>query len=482
MAPSAKHYDYLVIGGGSAGVASARRAAKYGAKALVVEANRLGGTCVNVGCVPKKIMWAAASMASKIRDAKEYGFTKVDPKMALEFDWHGFKQKRDAYIERLNGIYSRNMEKEGVDFVFGWAKFSEHNHNEQGHHLIEVTLRDGTVYEYSAEHVSIAAGGAPSIPKGIPGAELGITSDGFFELEEQAKKVAIVGAGYIGVEFAGVFNGLGTETHLFIRGDTVLRAFDSIIQNMITDTSIKHGVNIHKRMDEKKTLVEKLSNGKLKFTYSTESEGPKSIEVDQVIWTIGRRPLSESLNLHVKGISVDKKGRVIADKFQNTNVSKIYSLGDISDTDFELTPVAIAAGRKLSNRLFGPAKYKDQFQEMENIPSVVFSHPVAGTIGLSEQRAIEKYGKDKIKVYQSKFIPMYYAMFSEQEDKEFICYKLIVTNDDQEKVLGLHLVGDESSEILQGFGAAIRMGATKADFDNVVAIHPTSAEEIVTMT
>lgn len=471
--PKSTHYDYLVIGGGSGGVASARRAAKYGAKTLLIEAKAMGGTCVNAGCVPKKVMWAASDTAKRIREAKAYGFD-VDRSLALTFDWPGFKAKRDAYVKRLNGIYERNLEKEGVEYVYGWAKFVDSK-------TIEVeynTPIDGVKSQsFTADNILVTAGGAAKIPDGIPGAEYGITSDGFFELETQPKKVAIVGAGYIGVELAGVFNGLGTETHLFIRGETVLRVFDDIIQDTITETYIKHGVHIHKK-SEAFTNVEKLENGQLKISYKDEA-GKNEIVVDSLVWTIGRKPLSEILNLDDAGIKYDEKGQIIVDEFQNTNVPGIYSLGDIVG-NVELTPVAIAAGRKLSNRLFGGDEFKDSKLDYENVPSAIFSHPESASIGLSEAAAKKKYGAENVKAYRSKFISMYYAPL-DPEDKDPTVYKIVVTGKD-EKVVGLHLVGDASSEILQGFGAAIKMGATKADFDNVVAIHPTSAEEIVTMT
>lgn len=475
MAPTTEkknHYDYLVIGGGSGGVASARRAAKYGARTLLIEGKALGGTCVNVGCVPKKVMWSAADTAGQIKKAHNYGFD-VDPNLSKTFNWPEFRAKRAAYVERLNGIYARNLEKEGVDYVFGWAKFVDK-------HSVEVDLRDGGKQQYTADKIMVAAGGTPTVPQNVKGAEYGITSDGFFDLKYQPKKVAIVGAGYIGIELAGMFNGLGTETHLFIRGETVLRAFDPLIQETITDSYEKHGIHVHKLM--KTDSVEKLDNGKLKFNYSDKNSNGEvtSIEVDELVWTIGRKPLAASLNVEVPGLELNGKGEIQVDEYQNTSVPNIFSLGDIVDNKFELTPVAIAAGRKLSNRLFGPEKFKDQKQDYENIPSVVFSHPEVGSIGLPDFKAKEIYGEENIKIYQSKFVSMYYAPFP-QEEKEPTIYKLICAGP-EEKVVGMHIIGDDSAEILQGFGVAIRMGATKADFDNCVAIHPTAAEELVTMT
>lgn len=466
-------------------MASARRAAKHGAKTLLIESKQMGGTCVNVGCVPKKIMWMASNMASHIREARDYGFTNVDPELADSFDWTSFKHKRDAYIKRLNGIYERNLTKEGVQYVYGTASFKDA-------HTVEVTMTgvgegesSGPVGEkrlYTADHILIATGGHPNIPKDVEGADLGITSDGFFELEKQPKTVGIVGAGYIGIEFAGMFNGLGSETHLFIRGDTVLRKFDPIIQNTVTDTYVKHGIHVHKEYKHAGAIT-KLENGKIRMPF-TDLEHPNEIqyaEVDELIWTVGRGPLVYHINLDTAGIKTDKKGEINVDEFQNTNVPNIYSLGDVADNGAELTPVAIAAGRKLSNRLFGGPQFKEDKLDYTNVPSVVFSHPEAGTIGLTEPEARKKYGDDNIKIYQSKFTSMYYFCMHDESLKEPTVYKIICAGP-EEKVVGLHLVGDDSAEILQGFGAAVKMGATKKDFDNVVAIHPTSAEEIVTMT
>ncbi|SCV03034.1 LAME_0H07184g1_1 [Lachancea meyersii CBS 8951] len=466
MSTNVKHYEYLVIGGGSGGVASSRRAASYGAKTLLIEAKAMGGTCVNVGCVPKKVMWYASDLATRLSHANEYGLFQGTEltREKLTFNWAQFKQKRDAYIERLNGIYERNLAKEGVDFMYGWAKF-----NKDGQ--VEVTKLDSTKELFTADRILIATGGTPIKPDGIEGYELGIDSDEFFKLEKQPKKVVVSGAGYIGVELAGVFHGLGTETHMVIRGETLLRKFDDSIQTAITDHYVKEGINIHK--SAKICKVEK-SDVTGKLTVYLDN-GENISEVDELLWTIGRKTQLGFGCEHV-GVELNDKEQVIVDEYQNTSAPNIYSLGDVIGK-VELTPVAIAAGRKLSNRLFGPEKFANQKQDYENVPSVVFSHPEAGTIGLTEKEAIEKYGKDNIKVYNSKFTAMYYAML---EHKSPTSYKLVCAGED-EKVVGLHIVGDSSAEILQGFGVAVKMGATKADFDSCVAIHPTSAEELVTM-
>lgn len=452
------HYDYLVIGGGSGGVASARRAAQYGAKTLLIEGNRLGGTCVNVGCVPKKVMWYALDLALKLKQAKEYGFD-VDPAAAKTFNWEYFKPKRDAYIKRLNGIYASNLEKEGVEWIHGWAKFVDSK-------TVEVAGNDGSVQRFTADHILIATGGQAILPD-VPGAAHGIDSDGFFDLEHQPKEVVVVGAGYIGVELAGVFHGLGLKTHLVIRGDTVLRLFDDIIGGTITKHYESEGIDVHKQSG-----VEKVEKDGEKVV--VHLKGGEVVRGDALVWTVGRKSLLK-VNLDVAGVKVDDKNQIVVDEFQNTNVEGIYSLGDVVG-NVELTPVAIAAGRKLLNRLFGGEKFANQKQDYNNVPSAIFSHPEAGLIGLLEKAAREKYG-DAVKVYNSRFTAMYYAML---EHKLPTVYKLVVVGP-EEKVVGLHLVGEALSEILQGFGVAVKMGATKADFDNVVAIHPTSAEEIVTL-
>lgn len=489
MAPlqAIKNYDYLVIGGGSGGVASARRAASYGAKVLLIELKyqKMGGTCVNVGCVPKKVMWYAGDMAEKRHHLKSYGLSSDDGKMKFgDFDWSMFKEKRDAYVKRLNGIYERNLNNEGVEFLYGFAHFVNSNGD------VEVTLtgdqevpflekdkkfKKDEKFVFSADKILIATGGQAIIPPKVEGSELGVTSDGFFELEKQPKSVAVVGAGYIGVELSGIFKALGSESHLVIRGDTVLRSFDESIQNSITDHyTDKLGVNIIKQSGSV-SKIEKTGDGKKKVSLGNG----QVLEVDEVVWTIGRKSLI-NIGLDKVDVKLNDKEQVDVDKFQQSSNPKILSLGDVVGK-VELTPVAIAAGRKLSNRLFsGDQAFAEDHLDYSNVPSVIFSHPEAGSIGLSCKEAKEKYGEDQIKIYKSKFNAMYYAMMENDEMKSPTSYKIVCAGKD-EKVVGLHIVGDSSAEILQGFGVAIKMGATKKDFDNCVAIHPTSAEELVTM-
>lgn len=422
----------------------------------------------NSRCVPKKVTYNAAAIAETIHDAKAYGFSV---EQTAPFDWPTFKTKRDAYIKRLNGIYERNLGNDKVEYLHGTGRLVAKNQ-------VQVTLDDGSEVLVNAKKILVAVGGRPNAPPAIPGAELGINSDGFFDIATQPKKVAIVGAGYIAVEFAGMFNALGTETHLLIRHDTFLRSFDPMIQETVTKEYERLGIHLHKQSHT--TKVEKDANGKLSVTYRDNASGQETTltDVDHLIWAIGRTPETRGIGLEEAGVQINDKGYVVVDEYQNSTVDGIYALGDATGK-VELTPVAIAAGRRLSHRLFGGAQFSTLKLDYDNIPSVVFSHPEVGSIGLTEPQAVEKYGKDNVKVYKASFTAMYYAMM-EPEDKGPTNYK-IVTTGPEEKVVGLHIMGIGSGEMLQGFGVAVKMGATKADFDNCIAIHPTSAEELVTM-
>ncbi|KAJ7700231.1 glutathione reductase [Mycena olivaceomarginata] len=464
--PTVDKYDLVLIGGGSGGSGCSRRAASYGKKVAVVEVSGiLGGTCVNVGCVPKKIMWHAADLQEKILQHTQGYHIKGDAALP-KFDWATFKPQRDAYIRKLNGIYASNFEKEGVENHHGFGRLTSAN-------TVEVTRPDGQKYTLNTDNICIATGGHPVIPSDeeIPGASLGIDSDGFFALEEQPKRVAVVGAGYIAVELAGVFNALGSETHLVIRGETVLRTFDPAIQDVLTPWMEKTGVNLHKS-----SKVVKVEGEKGKTLKVTTNKG-ETIEVDALVWAIGRKALTENMGLEELGVKLNSKGDVVVDEYQNSNVKGITAIGDVQGKAL-LTPVAIAAGRRLSNRLFGPSEFKDDKLSYEDIPTVVFSHPPIGTVGLTEPEAREKYG-DAVKIYKTSFRSLYFAMIDE-EHKEPTTFKLVCVGP-EERVVGVHLIGAGSDEMLQGFAVAVKMKATKKDFDNTVAIHPTSAEELVTL-
>ena len=443
-------FDLLVIGGGSGGLAHAQRAAGYGAKAAVVEHGPLGGTCVNVGCVPKKVMWYAAHYAHQLAHARDYGYD-VDNR---GHDWSALKLRRDAYVKRLNGIYGRNLEKREVTFIAGSARFIDA-------HTVDV---DGRHFE--ADRIVIATGGRPMIPD-IPGAELGITSDGFFALEEQPKRVIIVGSGYIAVELAGIFNGLGSETQVLVRKDAILRDFDAMLGTELMREMRAGGIAITTGVIP--AAVREDAGGLMLSAGDGREFGP----VDTVIWAIGREPNTENLGLTNAGVATDANGFVVTDELQQTSVANIQALGDVTGRA-ALTPVAIAAGRRLADRLYGGMA--DRRLDYGLIPTVVFSHPTIGTVGMTEAEARSEYGED-VRVYHSRFTPMFYALGT---DKQSTSMKMITVGD-EERIVGLHLIGDGADEMLQGFAVAIRMGATKADFDDTVAIHPTSAEEVVTM-
>nr|CAB3251027.1 glutathione reductase [Phallusia mammillata] len=459
--------DYLVIGGGSGGVASARRATEFGISAAVIEHGRLGGTCVNVGCVPKKVMWYTGFHAEMIHDHADYGFTM---KEAPTFTWRTIKEKRDAYIKRLNGIYENLLGKAKVLDVKGHAVFTG---EKDPHPIVSVAGK-----KYTAPHICIASGGYPTFPSDeeIPGASLGMTSDGFFELEDLPKKTVVVGAGYIAVEIAGILRSLGSEVRLVIRRHQALRTFDSMISanNMVAMEDMGIAVDKFSKVQN----VTKDANGKLVVTIKSAptdgAEETKVVEdVDCLIWAIGRHPNTD-FGVDKIGIELDTRGNIKVDEFQNTSVPGVYAVGDVQGKAL-LTPVAIAAGRRLAHRLFDGKT--DLKLDYNNIPTVVFSHPPIGTVGVTEDEARKAHGDENIKIYTSSFNPMYHAM-TERKTK---CVMKLVCLLPTEKVIGLHMQGFGCDEMLQGFGVAIKMGATKADFDDCVAIHPTSSEELVTM-
>lgn len=459
-------YDYLVIGGGSGGIASARRAAHYGAKVLLIEEGKLGGTCVNRGCVPKKVMFNAGNISDALRHAPHYGFS-VD---SVRFSWPFLKNVRDSYIERLNGIYETNLRKAGVDIVQG-----------RGELISSGRVRVGDVV-YEAKKVLIATGSHADWPERVPGANLGITSDGFFELTEQPVKVAIIGAGYIAVELAGIFKALGSEVKLFCRGDSLLRSFDPMIQKAVEKELLRPEgeVEVLKEIEITELRETLASDSKKKLSvYYTQNETAKSAEgFDCVIWAIGRdgRDDFRSCDDNKCVMEVDDRGFISVDASHCTELKDVYALGDVTGRHM-LTPVAIAAGRALSDWLFGDAK--DFKFNYELIPSVVFSHPPIGSVGLTEPEARDRFGADSIKIYETTFVNMYYTPLP-MECKEQTQYKLICRGP-EEQIVGLHIIGRGSDEILQGFAVAVRMGATKKDFDRTIAIHPTASEELVTM-
>ena len=460
-----QHFDYLSIGGGSGGIASANRAAKLGKKAAVIEAQYIGGTCVNVGCVPKKAMWYAGQISDALKYANDYGFgeylnqdsSPISTQEKLPFDWGKLVANREAYIERIHAAYQRGFDANGVTVINGFAKFVDKNTVEVNGELI------------TADHITIATGGRPSAPS-IEGAEYGIDSDGFFALTEQPKSVAVVGAGYIAVELAGVFYALGSETHLLVRKEKPLRGFDNMLSDTLVEQMAKHGPTLHNHSTPER--IEKLSDGRLVVHLTN---GKSLAPVDCLVWAIGRDPATDNINIESTGITLDKRGFIPTDKYQNTNVEGIYAVGDNTGRA-QLTPVAVAAGRRLCERLFN--NKPDEHLDYTGIATVVFSHPVIGTVGLTQDEAIAEYGEENITVYNSQFTALYQAITEDYRDPTRM--KLICAGT-EEKVVGLHSIGFGSDELLQGFAVAMKMGATKADFDNTIAIHPTSAEEFVTL-
>ena len=440
-----KQYDMIAIGAGSGGLSAVERASEYGKKCLIIEAKTIGGTCVNVGCVPKKVMWFAANAATQINNAQGFGFN-IEVK---NFSWKKLKQGRDNYIKGITDWYDGYLEKLGIDYIHGFGKLVNKN-------TVSVNGE-----EYTAEHIVLSPGGKPSVPN-IEGAEYGITSDGFFELDALPKKVAVIGGGYIGVELAGVLNALGSEVEIFGRADTLLRGFDPMIQEALDKDYTAHGITLHHG-----TTIDKVSSDKTIFTNHGEFGG-----FDQIIWAVGRDPMTQHLGLGNAGVESNQRGFIPTDKFQVTNVDNIFALGDATGRA-PLTPVAIAAGRRLSDRLYN--NMTDRHLDYSAIATVIFSHPPIGTIGLTEIEANKKF--DKIKIYKSEFTPMADALLNH---KTTTALKLVCAGDD-EKIIGCHIMGHGADEMLQGFAVAIKMEATKKQFDDTVAIHPTSAEELVTL-
>lgn len=447
-----KEYDYIVIGGGSGGIASANRAAMHGAKVILFEGKEVGGTCVNVGCVPKKVMWYGAQVAETLhRYAGEYGFDVTLNK----FDFATLKANRQAYIDRIHGSYERGFDSNGVERVYEYAKFVDP-------HTVEVAGE-----RYTAPHILIATGGHALYPN-IPGSEYGITSDGFFELDEVPKRTAVIGGGYIAVEVAGVLNALGSDTHLFVRKDRPLRTFDKDIIDVLVNEMAKSGPTLHTHANA--TEVVKNADDSLTISF----DNGETVTVDCLIWAIGRTANTSGFGLEKTGVELTERGNIYSDAFENTSVPGIYALGDVTGK-LDLTPVAVKAGRQLSERLFN--NKADAKLDYTDVATVVFSHPVIGSVGLTEEKAIAKYGSENIKVYKSSFTPMYTALGDNRQPSTM---KLVTLGED-EKIIGLHGIGYGVDEMIQGFSVAIKMGATKADFDNTVAIHPTGSEEFVTM-
>lgn len=411
----------------------------------------------------------AASIAETLHHMRHYGFSGYDSD-AISFDWGFIKENRDKYILRLNGIYERNLVSSGVTQITGTASFS------QGAKEVLVTPPNSREpMTYRAKHVLIAVGGRPEFPEGEGIREHAISSDGFFELKELPRRAVVVGAGYIAVELAGVLQALGTDVSLVLRKSKALRDFDDMISDTLDKEMQRQGITIYRETSGVQKITAEKNSG-LKTVIL--NNGGVIEGVDCVIMAAGRKPLVESLNLAEAGIRQKDGGYVVTNEYSETNVKGVYAVGDVCGI-VELTPTAIAAGRRLADRLFGGLK--DAKISYENVPTVVFSHPPIGTIGMTEKQAIEKYGASNVKVYKSTFANLYYGVWQvDADDKPKTAMKLVCVGKN-ELVVGLHVIGMGADEMLQGFGIALKMGATKADFDSVVAIHPTAAEELVTL-
>jgi glutathione reductase (NADPH) len=444
-------FDLVVIGGGSGGIATARRAAEYGARVALVEAGRLGGTCVNVGCVPKKLMWNAAQFVGEVADARGYGF---DATLGAH-DWPALKAARDAYVVRLNGIYESNLAKSKVELVRGWGRLVDA-------HTVEVV--DGR--RLRGERILLAPGGRPHRPD-VPGAELGIDSDGFFELGQRPQRVTVVGGGYIGVEIAGVFAALGSEVTMVARGAHLLRDFDPLLVEAAQEGLTHAGAQL--MLQARPTQLARTAKGSIDMRLDN---GELLTAQDAVIWATGRAPITEFIDPAI-GIGKNTQGFIEVDEWQQTSVPGVFAVGDVTG-QLTLTPVAIAAGRRMADRLWGGMS--DRKLSYESVPTVVFGHPPLGTVGLTEPAARAKFG-DAVKCYSASFVPMYHALTTAKHKTRM---KLVTVGPEQ-RVVGVHLAGRGVDEMLQGFAVAVKMGATKRDFDDTVAIHPTAAEELVTM-
>ncbi len=444
-----QHYDLITIGGGSGGLAVAEKAASFGKKVAIIEGSKMGGTCVNNGCVPKKVMWYAANLAHAVDDANDFGI----PAKRGKTDWQKLVTGRQNYIRNINNYWDAYVADSGIDHIRGYARF------------VDASRVEVNGIGYTAEHIVIATGGQPIVPP-LPGAELGITSDDFFELDEQPENVAVIGGGYIAVELAGVLRALGSQVSVIALENRILERFDPMISDVLHAEMEKQGISIHCEFQASELARE---SNDIRVTSST---GQSLQGFDKVIWAVGRCANTQQLNLDAAGVFVERNGVIPVDEFENTNVSGIYAIGDITGK-IALTPVAISAGRKLAERLFN--NRANSKVDYENIPSVVFSHPPIGTVGVTEAEARNQY--DDITVYQADFTPMRHAL---SQHGVTTAMKLVCAGE-EEKVVGIHIIGDNADEMLQGFAVAVRMGASKADFDSTMAIHPTSSEELVTM-
>ncbi|WP_353932282.1 glutathione-disulfide reductase [Okeanomitos corallinicola TIOX110] len=445
-------FDLFVIGAGSGGIATARRAAQYSAKVGVAEFDRLGGTCVNRGCVPKKLMVYAANFPELFTDAQGYGWSGMES----SFDWEKMITAVNNEVDRLNGIYQKMLDNSKVEVLRGYGTLVDSH---------TVLVGDKQV---TADKILIAVGGHPIKPN-ILGIEHAITSDDIFNLKKQPERMVILGGGYIGSEFACIMNGLGTEVTQITRSDMILRGFDDDLRKEIQQGMINHGINVINNVEL--IAIEKDAEG-IKVTVRKDGETEETVVVDVIsLAALGRKPNTQNLGLENTKIKLHD-GSIVVNEYSRTDEENIYAVGDCTN-NINLTPVAINEGRAFADTVFGG---KSRTMSYENIPTAIFTMPEAATVGLTEAEAQEKYG-DRVKIYRTRFRPMYYTLAGKEEKTMM---KLVV-DQNTDQVLGAHMVGTNAAEIIQGVAIAIKMGATKANFDATVGIHPSSAEEFVTM-
>lgn len=443
-----QRFDLAVLGAGSAGIAMAIRAARHGARVALIEPGAPGGTCVNVGCVPKKAMWLAAELAEAQRIARTVGFDVAPGAL----DWGAFVERREGYIANIHASYRRRFEELGIEVVSG-----------RGELLGSARVR-ANGREIDAAHILVATGGRPR-RETIPGGELGIDSNGFFALRACPRNVAIVGSGYIGVELAGVLRALGADVTVFARSDRLLHGLDHEVTDALADAMRARGIRLS--FSRGVVAVAREEDG-----YRLDLEdGSREGGFDELIWATGRLPNTQDIGLEAAGVRTDENGFIVTDEWQDTSVAGIHAVGDVTGR-LALTPVAVAASRRLADRLFGGQA--DAKLDYDDVPTVVFSHPPLASVGLAEEAARERHGEG-VTVHRARFRPMLGALAG---DEERTLMKVVCAGP-EERIVGIHVLGTAADEMLQGFAVALKMGARRADFAATVAIHPTSAEELV---
>jgi glutathione reductase (NADPH) len=440
-------YDLFTIGAGSGGVRASRMSAGFGARVAVAEARDLGGTCVNLGCIPKKFFVYAAHFREEFEDAAGFGWAAGERR----FDWPTLLQNKDREIARLNGVYAKLLEEAGVAHIEGRARVVDP-------HTVEVEGQ-----RFTAENILVATGSWPSVPE-VEGVEHAITSNEAFHIERLPPRAIIVGGGYIAVEFAGIFHGLGVDVVQLYRGPLFLRGFDDEVRAMLASEMTKKGIDV--RFDAKVAKIEKRASGLV-----ATLEGGEVLETDVILYATGRLPLTRDLGLEDAGVELNAKGAVVVDPYSRSSVESIWAVGDATDR-INLTPVALAEGMALANTLFGGRPTRP---DHEDVPSAVFSQPAIGTVGLTEAAARERYGD--VDVYRSRFRPLKHTLSGRDEQTMM---KLVVDRA-SDRVVGCHMVGPEAGEIVQGLAIAVKCRATKAQFDATIGVHPTAAEEFVSL-